>query len=287
MPRVTTNGVETYYERQGEGPPIVFIHGLSWDHRSWLPQLTRLDEEYDLVAYDYRSHGNTDTPADHPLSIELLAEDLHALIDEVGLEQPVLCGHSYGGLIAAEYAIQYPENVAGLVFADARTDLGESTLERTLFRVQPVLSRIETIVGRDRVRRGLQAVLSRLLDMEQGSDEEVPELGMTPSEYAEDASSTFDGDAETAFLNAGREYVGARATDFHVPVLYVYGELTGETIAGKADRLERAPTDVRVREIADAGHALMLEQPDAFTTVLREFLEDVTGPRQPAAPVDE
>jgi len=57
-------------------------------------------------------------------------------------------GHSYGGLIAAEYAIQHPDDVARLAFVDARTKLGESPTERVMFRLQPLLSRIETIVGR-------------------------------------------------------------------------------------------------------------------------------------------
>ncbi|WP_267641582.1 alpha/beta fold hydrolase [Haloarchaeobius amylolyticus] len=275
MPRVRTNGVATYYERRGDGRPVVFIHGLGWDHRSWWPQMAALEEEYELVAYDYRGHGDSETGDTDAYTVSLLADDLRELVTELDLADPVLCAHSYGGLIAAEYAIQYPDEVAGIVFADARTTLGESTVERAVFRLQPVFHRLETVVGRDRVQRLMEFVGEHITDMEQGPDEPVPELGMTRSEYTDEVTESFSRDAEGALVRAGRAYVGASPTDFDVPVLYTYGELTGEVIAGKADRLARAPTDVRVREISNAGHSLMLEQPETFTGVLREFLADV------------
>ncbi|WP_135821739.1 alpha/beta fold hydrolase [Halostella litorea] len=286
MPSVTTNGVETHYERTGSGPPVVFIHGLGWDRRSWRPQLAALADEYDLVAYDYRDHGESEGAPGTAYSIGLLAEDLHALVEALSLDSPVLCAHSYGGLIAAEYAVRYPDDVAGIAFADARTAIGESAFERAMFRLQPVLARLESVVGRERYDRFMEFVAERVADAEQGSDEEVPELGCTPSEYAEAVTDGMSLDVEGKFVTAGREYVGASPTDFHVPVLYAYGELTSDVIAGKADRLDRAPTDVRVREVANAGHGLMLEQPEAFTAVLESFLRDVTGDGSPRAAAD-
>lgn len=282
MPQVATNGVEMYYERTGEGPPVVFIHGLGWDHRSWRPQMAALEDEYDVMAYDYRGHGETEAPPRRAYSIELLAEDLHALLADVDVERPVLCGHSYGGLIAAEYAIQYPNDVAGIAFADARTALGENTFERAMFRLQPLLDRVEDLVGQDRFQRAMEFIAERLSDGAQGPEETVPELGCTPSEYADEAMSELSKDDRRKLMTAGREYVGTSPTDFHVPVLYSYGEFTGDVIADKADQLERATTDVRVREIDNAGHGLMLQQPDAFTHILHDFLGDVT-PETPTA----
>jgi pimeloyl-ACP methyl ester carboxylesterase len=276
MPQVETNGVETYYERTGDGPPVVFIHGLGNDHRSWRPQMVALEDEYDLIAYDYRGHGETEASTRGAYTLERLVEDLHALLDELEVERPVLCGHSYGGLIAAEYAIQYPDDVAALAFVDARTDLGENLFERAMFRLQPVLDRVADAVGRERFERAMEFVAEQVTDMEQGPDEEVPELGLTPSEYADEAASDASTDERSKLIAAGQDYVGTSPTDFHVPVLYAYGELTGGVIADKADRLERAPTDVRVHEVENADHGLMLQQPDRFTNALRDFLEDVT-----------
>jgi pimeloyl-ACP methyl ester carboxylesterase len=280
MPRVDTNGVETYYERRGEGPPVVFIHGATLDHRMWRPQVAALVDEYETVSYDYRGHGETGATDREEYSVEMLTEDLRGLVEELGLERPVLCGHSYGGVIAAEYAVRYPDDVAGLVFADARTDIGESFAERAVFRLQPALNRAEDIVGRERVKQVMGFVSRRVFDAEQGPDEEVPELEMTPSEYSEAGTEATPDEEIQKVIGAGMEYVGTEPTDFHVPVLYAYGELTGDVIAGKADRLERAPTDVRVEEIENGGHGFPLEQPGAFTNVLEEFLHDAFAERE-------
>lgn len=276
MPTIETNGVETYYKREGEGPPVVFIHGLGWDHRSWYPQLDALADGYEVVAYDYRGHGETGGGAS-VRSIEQLAADLHALVEGLGLDQPVLCAHSYGGLIASEYAIQYPDDLSAIAFVDARTAMGERPVERALHRLGPVFDRAESVVGEERVGRVMEFLARRVGGVEEGPDDEMSELGMTPSEYAADATEALSDEAETAYMEAGMAYVGASPTDFHVPVLYAYGELTGDAIADKAERLERAPTDVRVREIEGASHGVMLEQPEVFTEVLWTFLDDVTA----------
>jgi len=276
VPTIETNGVETYYERRGDGPPVVFVHGLGWDHRSWAPQLAALEDEYDLVAYDYRGHGET-AGGSSVRSVAQLAEDLHDLVEGLDLDRPVLCAHSYGGLIAAEYAVRYPDDLRAIVFADARTDLGETTAERVILRLRPVLDRVEGVVGEKRFGRAMEFVARLVEGVEEGPDDEVPELGMTPSEYAEEAGESLSDDTADAYTDAGIDYVGTSPTDFHVPVLYAYGELTGDVIAGRAERLRRAPTDVRVREVEGASHGVMLGRPDAFTETLRAFLADVTA----------
>jgi pimeloyl-ACP methyl ester carboxylesterase len=278
VPTTTTNGVATHYERAGDpaGPPVVFLHGLGLDHRLWRPQFAAL-EEYDLVACDYRGHGKTGPTDRADYSVGLLAEDLRALVAALGLEDPVLVAHSYGGLIAAEYGVCYPEDLAGIVFADARTAIGEGTVERLLFGLQPAFDVLERLVGPDRVQRAMAVVAERLFDFEAGPDEHVPELGTTPGEYADAAGSALSRPERRKLSRAGRAYVGADPADFAVPVLYVYGELTGPPIAGKADRLRRAPTDVRVREVEGASHTPMLERPEAFDAALRSFLGEVTA----------
>lgn len=275
MPTVEVNGVETYYEREGDpdGQSVVFIHGATLDHRLWWPHFPAFEDEYELIAYDYRGHGKTEATERGEYSVPLLAEDLRALLQELNVDQPVLCGHSAGGLIASEYAIKYPREVAGIVFADGRTDIGEQLTERVIFRLLPVFHRVEDIVGHDRVETILEAIETRVVNAESGPDEKTPELGMTPSEYSEITTEQTPREELRKLVSAGLEYVGASPTDFDVPVLYAYGELTGDVIADKADRLERAPTDVRVAKIDNAGHMFPLEQPDVFVEVLETFLE--------------
>lgn len=280
MAYVETNGAETYYERHGEGRPIIFVHGLTMDRRTWQPQVDALSNEYEVITYDYRGHGKTNTGDPSNYSVSLLVDDLRALVEELEVNDPILCGHSYGGLIIAEYAHQYPDDVAALVFAEARTDVGEKVWERAFIRLQPTIQRLEEIVGEDRVERARLAIVKRLEDAERAANPEVDDLGMTVSEYEDDASEQVDRDVKTALLRAGNEYIGTTPTAFHVPVLYVYGEEGADLIGGKAEQLRRAPTDVRVREIETADHFVSLQRPEEFNGVLGDFLADVHESRQ-------
>lgn len=280
MGYVEKNGVETYYERHGDGHPIVFVHGLTMDRRTWQPQVDALADEYEVITYEYRGHGKTETGDPSEYSVSLLVDDLRALIEELDVENPVLCGHSYGGLIIAEYAHQYPDDVAGLVFADARTDLGEKVWERAFLRLNPAFHKLKDVVGKDRVERVQEKIVKRVENADRVVDSEVGGLGMTVDEYEDDAREQVDRDVETAHMRAGLDYIGTTPTAFHVPVLYMYGENGADLIKGKAERLRRAPTDVRVHEIETADHFISLQRPEEFNEVLRDFLADIHESRQ-------
>lgn len=121
MPTVRTNDIETYYERRGSGPPIVFVHGTILDHAQWDPQVEALSDAFTTVAYDVRGHGRTGGSARESYSVELFASDLDALITALDLEAPVLCWLSTGGCIAQVYAAAHADELAGVVLADTLT----------------------------------------------------------------------------------------------------------------------------------------------------------------------
>lgn len=277
MPYTGTNGIQTYYERHGSGRPLVCIHGLTMDRRTWAPQVDDLAAEYEVITYDCRGHGKTDTGDPSEYTVSLLVEDLRVLIEELELEKPVLCGHSYGGIIAAEYGHQYPDEVAGIIFADARTDLGEPLWERVFIRLHPAIQKLEQVLGEKRVESVRGQIVKRLEDADRGANPEVDNLGMTVTEYMGDASDEVSRDVRGAYLRAGRDYIGTTPTAFDVPVLYLHGEYSANVIAGKAEQLRRAPTDVRVREFEDADHFVSIQSPDEFNDELRDFLADAHG----------
>ena len=96
MPTVRTNDIETYYERRGSGPPLVFVHAAILDHAQWDPQVDALSDQYTTVAYDVRGHGRTGGSARNRYSIDLFADDLDALITALDLDDPVVVGLSTG-----------------------------------------------------------------------------------------------------------------------------------------------------------------------------------------------
>ena len=115
--RVTGGGgVQLHVVEGGNraGRPILFIHGFSQSWLCWDRQMqSDLANEFRLVALDLRGHGESDKPHDGYSDCRLWADDIDAVIREVGLQQPLLCGWSYGSLVILDYIRQYGENAIG------------------------------------------------------------------------------------------------------------------------------------------------------------------------------
>ncbi len=114
MPTCEVNNVKLYYEVQGNGQPIVFTHGASWNHKQWEHQVDYFSSLYQTVVWDVRGHGYSTLPAGEVDSNEF-SQDLIGLLDHLGIRSAVLCGLSMGGHISLQTAFKYPERVTGLI----------------------------------------------------------------------------------------------------------------------------------------------------------------------------
>ena len=103
------------YIEQGSGPVIVFSHGTLMDATQFMPQLDHLSRQYRAIAYN--SRVLTGVPTEHTLFD--LAEDCRALLDQLGIQKCVLAGMSVGGFMALQFALTYPDRLAGLILIDA------------------------------------------------------------------------------------------------------------------------------------------------------------------------
>ncbi len=114
MPKTEINGNQLYYEVHGKGAPLLLIGGLGSDHQSWLTVLGELAKSFQVIVYDNRGAGQSDV-RELTYSIADLADDAAALLDYLSIKKAHLAGHSMGGYIAQELAINYPERVNKLV----------------------------------------------------------------------------------------------------------------------------------------------------------------------------
>jgi pimeloyl-ACP methyl ester carboxylesterase len=271
MPVVQTSDVETYYERRGTGPPVVFVHGAIVDHSQWEPQIDALSDDYTTITYDVRGHGRTGGSPRGAYSMDLFADDLHALLGALDVEKPVLCGLSTGGCIAQVYAARRPDRVAGLVLADTfgpeLLSWGERLQRSVLLRatIPPV-----RLVGYERVERAMVWVQERIsgrgVSGDYGNIERIRETGprMDTDEFAKVIRAV-----------AGYHRTAVPFDAITVPTLVLYGEHEAPFMRRQAAGLGRLIAGATVRTVPDAGHASNLDNPDFFTAAVRELLEQV------------
>ncbi|HTG43328.1 MAG TPA: alpha/beta fold hydrolase [Verrucomicrobiae bacterium] len=113
MQTLNRSDVDLYYERAGSGPPILFIQGVGVAGECWRPQVEALRPSYQTLLFDNRGIGKS-LPCRGLVSIETMAEDARALLDEAGWESAHVVGHSMGGVIAQQLALSSPQRVRSL-----------------------------------------------------------------------------------------------------------------------------------------------------------------------------
>lgn len=112
------NGLNLYYEIHGAGRPLVLLHGGLMSSETFGPVLPLLAERHQVIAPDLQGHGRT-ADIDRPIDAGLMADDIAALIDHLGLEKPDIVGFSLGGGVALHTAAKYPKKIRRLVAASA------------------------------------------------------------------------------------------------------------------------------------------------------------------------
>jgi pimeloyl-ACP methyl ester carboxylesterase len=110
------NGINLYYETHGTGRPLVLLHGGLGSGEMFGPVLGALAEGHQVILVDLQGHGRT-ADIDRPLDLRLIADDIAALIDHLGLDRPDLVGYSLGGGVALQTAAHHPDRVGRLVLA--------------------------------------------------------------------------------------------------------------------------------------------------------------------------
>lgn len=112
------NGLHLYYETHGAGRPMILLHGGLGSGEMFGPILPALTERHQVIAVDLQGHGRT-ADIDRPIDVRLMADDIAALITDLGLDKPDVVGYSLGGGVALQVAVKYPAKVRRLVAVSA------------------------------------------------------------------------------------------------------------------------------------------------------------------------
>ena len=114
----SVDGIPIHSSSAGKGPTLVFVHGWTCDSTSWAAQVPAFDKKYRVITLDLPGHGQSGSPKDGKLSMDLFARAIEAVRSEAKADRVVLAGHSMGTPVIIQYARLYPQHTLALVFVD-------------------------------------------------------------------------------------------------------------------------------------------------------------------------
>jgi pimeloyl-ACP methyl ester carboxylesterase len=264
----------------GDGPPIVFVHGLSGNWQNFLENVPRLAGERRVVALDLPGFGESDDPRDG-ITMPGYGRTVDELSERLELGEVVLVGNSMGGFVAAETAIQFPQRVERLVLASA------AGITSNHLRREPVMAwgRAAMMAGsRGAAEKRMAIARPRLRHLAFSTIMRHPSL-IAPEMLWEMSQ----GAGRAAFrpaLEAILDYdFRDRLAEIRSPTLIVWGREDMLVPVEDADAYERQIAGARKIVLDDTGHVPMIERPRTFNDALVEF---VSAPhRQQADDVGE
>jgi pimeloyl-ACP methyl ester carboxylesterase len=247
----------------GAGSPVVLLHAFPLNASMWAPQREALGGSYRVLCPDQRGFGGTPLPVGDEPSIDLLADDVAAMLDARGLDQPVVLGGlSMGGYVAMAFWRRHRERVAALVLADTKASADAPAAVENRLRVA------REVVAAGTSAQLAEDALPQLLGAT--SHAERPLVRGRVKALVESAPPYAVAWAQQAMAARPDSFDSLRTVD--VPALVIVGEEDALTPPGEARALADAIPGAQLVVVEQAGHLSSLEAPDVFNAALSSFL---------------
>lgn len=250
------NGIQMYYEDQGAGPVVVFIHGLGENSASWEHQIKFFRQTFRVIAMDLRGHGRSDDGKEF-ITMKSFAEDVVALLNQLQIAKAHFIGHSMGGLINQQIAVDYPNRMLTMTLSDAA---GFYPPPFATTGLEERLKRLETL-SMDEVAAAIANVACRP-DAPEAVKENIRKMfaANRREPYRQSTISTLQADY--------RQY----HAQMSIPALILVGEFDQTTPLDYAQYLNKVLRGSKLQILPDAAHMTKLENPKAYNQALAEFL---------------
>jgi pimeloyl-ACP methyl ester carboxylesterase len=252
MPTLDRDRVKIHYEVHGDGPPLILTHGYSSTSAMWREQIDPLSKHHKLILWDMRGHGRSDYPED-PLAYSeaLTVADIAALLDAVGAKRAIVGGLSLGGYMSLAFYRAHPERVRALLIIDTgpgfkKDDAREAWNRRALD------------TGERLEREGLNMLKSGSRERSTVQHRDARGLAL----------------AARGMLTQRDARVIELLPEIKVPSLIVVGADDTPFLAASDYMAAKIPGARKV-VIPQAGHAVNIDQPQAFIEAVEPFLESL------------
>lgn len=268
---MTTLSIEEtthWYDEQGEGPPLVLVHG-GWSNADyWQPQVDAFADEYRVIRLDFRGHGRTGPTDQRNYSVDLYTDDLERLLDHLDVERPLLCGLSLGSMVVENFLDRHPDRAEGAILAGPVRSMPPVDLSpwvKPFISPIPALSVSLATIGSEATFRAMLASIrattgSVWLSVDRDTRETAISVAgeMTPSEFRKTFAALY-------------RYDPSDLSHVETPVALIYGDEEAPLVKEQGRRLART-VNATVTEIPDAGHLVNVDNPRAFNAAVEESL---------------
>jgi 3-oxoadipate enol-lactonase len=262
---ITVNDLTVSYNDEGENgaPVIIFIHGFPFNKSMWDKQFKALKENYRVIAYDVRGHGNSDA-GKGDFSIELFANDLLSFMDALKIDKAMLCGLSMGGYIALNAVEKYPDRFDALILSD--TTCVADTPEVKEKRMKAIES-----IKKAGVEKYAEESIKNLFAPESLSTKKEEIAAVREMIVNTSKQSLY----KTLKAFYERKETCSKLKDINIPVLIMVGKEDKITPPEAAQMMHEKIEDSILYIIENAGHLSNIENPFDFNNQLEEFFSTV------------
>lgn len=257
MSTLHLNGIDLYYEINGQGPPLLFIHGLGSSSKDWQEQTSFFANNYKVITVDVRGHGQSDKP-EGPYSIQLFAEDIAVFIQALDVAPVHMVGISMGGMIAFQLAVSRPELIQSMTIVNSGPEMFAHSFK-------------------DRIQVFQRLILFRLFSMEKIG--EVISRKLFPKDNQHELRSMmierWATNDKRAYMASFKAIVGWSVKEhiesIHCPTLAIAADEDYTPIATKEAYVSKMP-NAQLVIIKDSRHATPLDQTEEFNKILAAFI---------------
>jgi len=265
VPKASVNGLQLYYESEGEGAPVVLIPGFAAGRWIWFKQIPDLSRNFRVVIFDPRGVSASDKP-EGPQTISLLADDVAHLLETIGIQSAHIVGASFGGFVAQEFALKYPSMTRKLVLCC--TSFGGPNHVAPAPETLQAISSTKGLNSKERMRANLL-------------------LAFTP-EYVQTQVTEIDRIVHLRATNEVPEHIHlsqlqaaisfnaeSRLAEIKSPTLVLSGDADVIVPVENSQNLAAKISGAKLEIIEGGSHTFFIEQAGEFNRIVAEFLRQM------------
>lgn len=247
----SVDGIKIHSSTAGKGPKtVILVHGWTCDESTWNSQVPVLAKQYRVITLDLPGHGQSGSPKDGKLSMDLFAKAVDAVRKDSKADRVVVVGHSMGTPVVIQYARLYPQHTAAMVFVDGLVHLTGG----------PGAPDPKAMSGPDGLK-AREAMIRSMFSASTTPDMQKHILSMMLGAPESTASGAMQATFDPAIW---------KGDVFTQPILGLYAD---HSRSGDREYMKTHFPNMEYEEIAGTGHFLMIEKPDEFNRLLIAFLD--------------